>query len=130
MLPAGGRHLYRFFLVLYIDCWLQVGDILLWLLIGIAVWGCFICITGKLALPGGNLFSLAVLYLAAVLSGRVSAALGMPPLLGSLVVGILFESVPGINTVGHNVDMFWSAVIRCVPFSTSVLLCVCNDNNY
>lgn len=90
----------------------KVGDILLWLLIGIAVWGCFICITGKLALPGGNLFSLAVLYLAAVLSGRVSAALGMPPLLGSLVVGILFESVPGINTVGHNVDMFWSAVIR------------------
>ncbi|XP_045108402.1 sodium/hydrogen exchanger 9B2-like isoform X2 [Portunus trituberculatus] len=90
----------------------KVGDILLRLVIGTAVWGCLICITGRLALPGGNLFSLAVLYIAAVLSGRASAAVGMPPLLGSLVAGILFESVPGINAVGHNVDVFWSSVIR------------------
>ncbi|KAK8396548.1 hypothetical protein O3P69_005530 [Scylla paramamosain] len=90
----------------------KVADILLWLVIGTAVWGCLICITGQLALPGGNLFSLAVLYMAAVLSGRAAAAVGMPPLLGSLVAGILFESVPGINAVGHNVDVFWSSVIR------------------
>lgn len=91
-----------------------MADVLLRLVIGTAVWGCLICITGRLALPGGNLFSLAVLYIAAVLSGRVAAAVGMPPLLGSLVAGILFESVPGINAVGHNVDVFWSSVIRCV----------------
>ncbi|KAG0724532.1 Sodium/hydrogen exchanger 9B2 [Chionoecetes opilio] len=90
----------------------KVGDALLWLLIGTAIWGCLIAITGSLALPGGNLFSLSVLYVAAVLSGRASAALGMPPLLGSLVAGILFESVPGINAVGHNVDVLWSSVIR------------------
>ena len=103
---------------------LQVGDLLLWLLIGTAAWGCLICITGSLALPGGNLFSLAVLYIAAVLAGRASAALGMPPLLGSLVAGILFESVPGINAIGHNVDEFWSAVIRYVLSCLCGLMCL------
>ncbi|XP_050686648.1 sodium/hydrogen exchanger 9B2-like isoform X2 [Eriocheir sinensis] len=90
----------------------KVGDTLLWVVMVLTAWGCLVCITGRQALPGGNLFSLAVLYVAAVLAARLASAVAMPPLLGSLLAGILFKSVPGINNVGHSVDVYWSAVIR------------------
>lgn len=89
-----------------------MGDCLIWLVVGLSVWGVLISILGEAALPGGNFFSLMVLYVMAVLAGEGARILGLPPLLGSLVVGILFSIVPGINTVGHNLDMYWSSALR------------------
>lgn len=69
-------------------------------------------ILGAAALPGGNIFSLMVLYVAALGGAAGVGHLGLPPLLGSLVVGILLSSIPGINTVGHSVDVSWSSALR------------------
>ncbi|XP_042203390.1 sodium/hydrogen exchanger 9B2-like [Homarus americanus] len=90
----------------------RVGDCLIWLVAGLALWGCLISITGDMALPGGNFFSLLVLYVMAMLAGKAASFVGLPPLLGSLVVGILFSSIPGINAVGHNIDAYWSSSLR------------------
>ncbi|XP_042891567.1 sodium/hydrogen exchanger 9B2-like isoform X1 [Penaeus japonicus] len=90
----------------------KVGNCLLWLLIGFAFWGCLISITGEEALPGGNFFSLIVLYVFAMLAGEAVKHLGLPSLLGSLVVGILFSSIPGMDVIGSNIDHSWSAALR------------------
>nr|XP_045611562.1 sodium/hydrogen exchanger 9B2-like isoform X1 [Procambarus clarkii]XP_045611657.1 sodium/hydrogen exchanger 9B2-like isoform X1 [Procambarus clarkii]XP_045611740.1 sodium/hydrogen exchanger 9B2-like isoform X1 [Procambarus clarkii] len=90
----------------------KVGDCLFWVVAGLALWCCLISITGDLALPGGNFFSLLVLYVTAMLAGKFTGFMGLPPLLGSLVVGILFSSVPGLNAVGRNIDVYWSAALR------------------
>ncbi|XP_071552701.1 sodium/hydrogen exchanger 9B2-like isoform X2 [Panulirus ornatus] len=92
----------------------RVGDCLIWLVAGLALWGCLISITGDLALPGGNFFSLLVLYVTAVLAGEGAKFTGLPPLLGSLVVGILFSSIPGVDAVGHSLDFYWSSALRNV----------------
>ncbi|KAG7156609.1 Sodium/hydrogen exchanger 9B2-like 2 [Homarus americanus] len=97
----------------------RVGDCLIWLVAGLALWGCLISITGDMALPGGNFFSLLVLYVMAMLAGKAASFVGLPPLLGSLVVGILFSSIPGINAVGHNIDAYWSSSLRFIVAAVS-----------
>ncbi|KAK3860198.1 hypothetical protein Pcinc_017629 [Petrolisthes cinctipes] len=89
-----------------------VGEWLLWVVMSLAAWGCLVSILGATALPGGNIFSLMVLYAAALAGAAGMGHVGLPPLLGSLVVGILLSSVPGINTVGHSVDVHWSSTLR------------------
>ena len=48
----------------------------------VCVWGVIWAITGSEALPGGNLFSLTILLVAAVIGGEMVAKLNLPPLLG------------------------------------------------
>ncbi|XP_066952008.1 sodium/hydrogen exchanger 9B2-like isoform X3 [Macrobrachium rosenbergii] len=90
----------------------RVGDLLIWIIAGLAAWGCLISITGDKALPGGNFFSLIVLYIMAILGGEAVQLLGLPSLLGSLLVGIFFRSIPGLNVIGSNIDFQWSAALR------------------
>ncbi|XP_069956848.1 sodium/hydrogen exchanger 9B2 isoform X1 [Cherax quadricarinatus] len=90
----------------------KVGDCLIWIVVGLSFWGILVAITGELALPGGNFFNLLVLYVVALVAGFMANFIGLPPLLGSLVVGILFSSVPVINVVGHNIDTYWSSALR------------------
>ena len=77
-------------------------------------WGSLYSITGHHAAPGGNLFSLLVLFVCSVVGGKVSQACGLPPLLGMLLVGIALRSVPGVKVVGEGLDPVWSASIRWV----------------
>ncbi|XP_064107888.1 sodium/hydrogen exchanger 9B2-like [Macrobrachium nipponense] len=90
----------------------RVGDLLIWIIAGLAAWGCLISITGDKALPGGNFFSLIVLYIMAILGGEAVQLLGLPSLLGSLLVGIFFRSIPGLDVIGSNIDFQWSAALR------------------
>ncbi|XP_068204126.1 sodium/hydrogen exchanger 9B2-like isoform X2 [Palaemon carinicauda] len=92
----------------------RVGDLLIWIITGLAAWGCLISITGDQALPGGNFFSLIVLYIMAILGGEAVQLLGLPSLLGSLLIGIFFRSIPGLNVIGSNIDFQWSATLRGV----------------
>ncbi|XP_069956725.1 sodium/hydrogen exchanger 9B2-like isoform X2 [Cherax quadricarinatus] len=70
-----------------------------------------------MALPGGKLFSLLLLYVMALLAGMMADYVGLPSLLGSLVMGILFSSIPGINALGHNIDIYYSSVLRNIALT-------------
>lgn len=76
------------------------------------VFGSLVSLLGESALPGGNIFSLFVLFVAAEAAGRAVAPFSLPPLLGMLVVGILLKSVPGLDLVGKNIDQEWSTALR------------------
>ncbi|XP_045612006.1 sodium/hydrogen exchanger 9B2 [Procambarus clarkii] len=93
----------------------KVGDCLMWLVIGFAIWGSLIALTGDSALPGGNLFSLVVLYVLAVVVGAAASLADLPPLLGSLLVGILYRSIPGINILARNIDRSWATALKTLP---------------
>ena len=90
----------------------QVGKWLTVLLIISLVFGSLVSLLGEVALPGGNIFSLFILFLSAEAAGRAVVPLRLPPLLGMLVVGILLKSVPGIDHIGKNIDQEWSAALR------------------
>lgn len=76
------------------------------------VYGFLVAILGDTALPGGNIFSLIVLFLVALIAGAAVTPLKLPPLLGMLVAGILLKSVPGLDFIGKNIDPDWSAILR------------------
>ncbi|KAK8727929.1 hypothetical protein OTU49_009517, partial [Cherax quadricarinatus] len=95
----------------------KIGDCLIWIVFGLGFWGCLIAITWELALPGGKLFNLLLLYVMALLAGIMADFIGLPSLLGSLIMGILFSSIPGINTVGHNIDIYYSSVLRNIALT-------------
>lgn len=83
-------------------------------LVIVLVWGSLACILGSDAMPGGNLFSLVIVFGCAVVGGKLVSLVNLPPLLGMLVAGILLRSIPVVNVVGDNVDRTWSSVIRSI----------------
>ncbi|XP_069956919.1 sodium/hydrogen exchanger 9B2-like isoform X1 [Cherax quadricarinatus] len=95
----------------------KIGDCLIWIVLCLALWGCLISITWEMALPGGKLFSLLLLYVMALLAGLMADFVGLPSLLGNLVMGILFSSIPGINALGHNIDIYYSSVLRNIALT-------------
>ena len=90
----------------------NVGQGLTLLVLLLLTWGVLVAITGSQALPGGNLFSLLVLFVCSVLGGMAVEAIGLPPLLGMLLVGICFRSVPGISIIGDALNQTSSGAIR------------------
>ncbi|MCL4129877.1 UNVERIFIED_CONTAM: hypothetical protein GTU68_064675, partial [Idotea baltica] len=70
----------------------KVGQALTLLLLLFLFWGSLVYMTGKHALPGGTIFSLGVLVIVAQLGGMLVAKVRLPPLLGMLLVGIMFRS--------------------------------------
>lgn len=76
------------------------------------IYGFTVAVMGETALPGGNIFSLLVLFLVALLAGAAVTPLKLPPLLGMLVAGILLKSVPGLDYIGKNIDSDTSAILR------------------
>ena len=76
------------------------------------LWVIVYSITGKEALPGGNLFSILTLLLLAQIAGYIISFLHLPALLGMLLVGIALRSLPGLDIIGSNIDPQWSAVLR------------------
>ncbi|KAK8395971.1 hypothetical protein O3P69_005218 [Scylla paramamosain] len=111
-LLSNPTHLQRFKYALLCPPHGRVGKWLTGLLILCLVFGSLVSLLGDTALPGGNIFSLFILFLTAEAAGRAVEPLRLPPLLGMLVVGILLKSVPGINHVGRSIDQEWSAALR------------------
>lgn len=50
------------------------------------------------------------LFCIAVLGGQLATLAKLPSLMGMLVVGIIFSSVPGINYVGSNIDKEFNCI--------------------
>ena len=61
------------------------------ILIGVLLWITAYVIIGDSAAPGGQLFSLVVLAVAANFGGYIISLTTLPRLIGMLLVGILFQ---------------------------------------
>ncbi|KAL7641363.1 UNVERIFIED_CONTAM: hypothetical protein RMT77_008502 [Armadillidium vulgare] len=90
----------------------KVGRFLTYLLLFILFWGSLVYIVHDMALPGGTIFSLLILIVTAQLGGMLVAKIHLPPLLGMLLVGILFRSAPFIDTIGKSISTEWSSSLR------------------
>lgn len=62
----------------------RMGAVIFLVCFAATAWAALFSITGKEALPGGNLFSLLVLFLACWCGGYVVGMVHLPPLLGEL----------------------------------------------
>ncbi|XP_060662846.1 sodium/hydrogen exchanger 9B2-like isoform X1 [Drosophila nasuta] len=70
------------------------------ILIGILLWIVAFVIIGDTAAPGGQLFSLVVLTVAANFGGYIISLTTLPRLIGMLLVGILFQNVGWVDLDG------------------------------
>lgn len=61
------------------------------ILLGLLIWGVVYAILGDTAAPGGALFGLAALTVAAHFGGWLISLTTLPALIGMLVVGIIFQ---------------------------------------
>uniref|UniRef100_A0A6Q2XLV5 Cation/H+ exchanger transmembrane domain-containing protein n=1 Tax=Esox lucius TaxID=8010 RepID=A0A6Q2XLV5_ESOLU len=79
-------------------------------------------ITGKECYPGGNLFSIIILFLSAVCGGKLVGLIQLPrlppfpPLLGMLTAGLLLRNVPYVTDVVH-IEQAWSASLRNIALA-------------
>lgn len=73
------------------------------------------------ALPGGNFFSLYVLFFGSILGGYLISFIKLPPLLGMLLVGALLRNVPVIDVVGANLDNTWSGALRQIALTVILI---------
>ncbi|XP_028932431.1 sodium/hydrogen exchanger 9B2-like [Ornithorhynchus anatinus] len=88
----------------------------------ILIWAIAWCITGKEALPGGNLFGLLLLLYFAILGGKILEFIKLPsipplpPLLGMLLAGFLIRNIPFVSQqvqVSHT----WSSYLRNIALT-------------
>ncbi|XP_077444848.1 sodium/hydrogen exchanger 9B2 isoform X2 [Stigmatopora argus] len=83
-----------------------------------AVWS----VTGSECLPGGKVFGVVVVFIAAVLGGRLVAMVQfpglppLPPLLGMLLAGLVLRNVPYVTDAVY-VQPAWSAALRSVALA-------------
>ncbi|EDV99191.1 sodium/hydrogen exchanger 9B2 isoform X2 [Drosophila grimshawi] len=70
------------------------------ILIGLLLWIVAFVIIGDTAAPGGQLFSLVVLTVAANFGGYLISLTTLPRLIGMLLVGILFQNVGWVDLDG------------------------------
>ncbi|XP_076150101.1 sodium/hydrogen exchanger 9B2 isoform X1 [Alosa pseudoharengus] len=79
-------------------------------------------ITVKECEPGGNLFGIVVLFICAVIAGRLMGLIRLPklppfpPLLGMLLAGILLRNIP-VVTDAVKIDKDWSAALRTIALA-------------
>nr|XP_012141817.1 PREDICTED: uncharacterized protein LOC100876541 isoform X2 [Megachile rotundata] len=69
-------------------------------LLGLLLWGIVYTIMGETAAPGGQLFGLAVLCLAAHFAGWLFSLTTLPALIGMLITGIVFQNVGLVHVEG------------------------------
>ena len=60
----------------------RAGAVIFIVIFAVAGWATLLSMTGDAALPGGNLFSLAVLFVACWCGGYIVGLMRLPPLLG------------------------------------------------
>ncbi|KAJ8318807.1 hypothetical protein KUTeg_003898 [Tegillarca granosa] len=85
------------------------------------IWMVLISVTEEGALPGGNFFSLFVLFFAAVSCGYLISFLRLPPLLGMLLAGALLRNVPVVKIVGDSIDKNWSGDLRAIALTVILI---------
>ncbi|XP_037958585.1 sodium/hydrogen exchanger 9B2 isoform X2 [Teleopsis dalmanni] len=78
----------------------QFARIMVLILIGVLIWVTAFVIIGESAAPGGQLFGLVVLTVAANFGGYLISLTTLPRLIGMLMVGILFQNVGWVNLDG------------------------------
>ncbi|CAH1388367.1 unnamed protein product [Nezara viridula] len=71
----------------------HVARVFALLLVLILAWGVIYAIMGQDSAPGGQLFDIAVLCICGHVGGWVFRMVALPPLVGMLLVGILFRNV-------------------------------------
>lgn len=71
----------------------QFSNLIALILIGVLIWVTAYAIIGTSAAPGGQLFGLVVLTVAANFGGFLMSLTTLPRLIGMLLVGILFQNV-------------------------------------
>ncbi|XP_063236365.1 sodium/hydrogen exchanger 9B2-like [Bacillus rossius redtenbacheri] len=79
----------------------QFARVLALSLVGLLSWGVVFAVLGHTAAPGGQLFGLAALCIAAHFGGWIFSLLNLPALVGMLVVGILFQNVGFVEIDGE-----------------------------
>lgn len=87
----------------------------------LVVWAALLSVMVRGGLPGGNVFSVYILLVAASFGGWLvdwkTRYFKFPPLLGMLIVGFLLRNIEKIN-VHKSIDGSWSSALR------SIALCV------
>ncbi|XP_055589176.1 sodium/hydrogen exchanger 9B2 isoform X1 [Uranotaenia lowii] len=79
----------------------QIARIISIILIGVLLWITAYVIIGDSAAPGGQLFQLVVLTVAANFGGFLISLTTLPRLIGMLLVGLLFQNVGWVNLDGE-----------------------------
>ncbi|XP_066583918.1 uncharacterized protein [Prorops nasuta] len=74
-------------------------------LLGFLVWGVVYSIIGKDAAPGGSLFSLAALFIAAHFGGWLFSLTTLPALIGMLLTGIILQNVGLVHIEGSYITV-------------------------
>ncbi|KAM6949133.1 sodium/hydrogen exchanger 9B2-like [Aplochiton taeniatus] len=79
-------------------------------------------ITPKQSLPGENLFGIIILFITAVLGGKLVGMIQLPrlppfpPLLGMLLAGLALRNVPYVTEAVY-IDQKWSAALRNIALA-------------
>ncbi|KAM3857458.1 sodium/hydrogen exchanger 9B2 [Diretmus argenteus] len=79
-------------------------------------------ITGSECLPGGNLFGIVILFICAILGGKLVGMIQLPtlppfpPLLGMLLAGLVLRNVPYVTDAVY-IDTHWSAALRNIALA-------------
>ncbi|OWF37825.1 sodium/hydrogen exchanger 9B2-like [Mizuhopecten yessoensis] len=90
------------------------------ILVGIT-WAVLVSLTHSEALPGGNFFSLFVLFYASVVGGYLVSFFRLPPLLGMLMVGAMLRNIPVVKIVGESISMPWSSALRQIALTVILI---------
>ncbi|XP_067620835.1 sodium/hydrogen exchanger 9B1 isoform X2 [Eurosta solidaginis] len=78
----------------------QFSRLCVLIFIGVLIWFTAFIIIGKSAAPGGQLFNLVVLAVAANFGGWLISLTTLPRLIGMLLVGIIFQNVGWVHLDG------------------------------
>ncbi|RUS84137.1 hypothetical protein EGW08_008111 [Elysia chlorotica] len=94
----------------------RAGAVLFIAVFAVVGWATLLAMTGDAALPGGNLFSLAVLFVACWCGGYVVGLIRLPPLLGMLLVGAVLGNVSGVD-FARDIHQSWSSGCRQIALT-------------
>ncbi|MED6254772.1 Sodium/hydrogen exchanger 9B2 [Ataeniobius toweri] len=91
-------------------------------LLAAVLFGVVWSITEDECLPGGNLFGITILFICALIGGKVVALIRLPklppfpPLLGMLLMGFLLRNIP-VVTDGVYINFRWSSSLRNIALA-------------
>ena len=90
-------------------------------LFGVLGWACLYFMLGDLALPGGVVFSMVLLWVAAVFLGARAGQVGLPPLVGMLLAGFLLRNIPGAWPSGDLATSTATSLLKGVALAVIML---------
>ncbi|XP_078799818.1 sodium/hydrogen exchanger 9B2-like isoform X1 [Oryzias latipes] len=91
-------------------------------LLAAVLFGVVWSITGEECLPNGNLFGITVLFICAVVGGKLVTLIRLPklppfpPLLGMLLMGLTLRNIPVVTDAMH-IDFRWSGSLRNIALA-------------